>query len=236
MSNATTKTAGRPSRRSLLAAGPAVAILSTVNTAMAEGPDPIFAALEEARRTRASYDQARAPMLAARREHPELPSFFTFAAKADGESEKVATIQHLNDWLGRQGPARAVEYKRSFAASAARVLGIEEPAVADPSPEALAAWEAERSAVVAEFERARQAYDDAEAKAFPAYFHDVVHKAAHASQAAEDALLATVPTTAAGGVALLRFCLEAMERYADHRQVMPAMQNALAAMEGARAT
>jgi hypothetical protein len=224
-----------PSRRAILAAGPA-AVLSTVGKAKAEtfpaAADPIFAAIDAARRARAAYDEARAPSRAVFREHPELRPCFTFVAKADGDSGKVSTINELNDWLDRQGPAYSVSCKRACAESVARIFGIEVPAVADPSPEALAAWEAERAAVVAEFERARRPYDDAEAKAFPAHLRAVVDKAADASQAAAEALLATVPNTPAGGAALLRYCFEAMDRYGDYVEVLPAMENALAAIEG----
>ncbi|MCW2283665.1 hypothetical protein M2323_001437 [Rhodoblastus acidophilus] len=195
--------------------------------------DPIFSAIGAVRRARAAYDQVRAPMLAAHQEHPILRTCFTFEAKADGDSEKVSTLHHLNAWLDRQGPVCAVDCKRTFAEAAARVLSIPEPAVADPSPEALAAWEAKRAAIVVEFERAKQAYDEAQEEARAGIHYDAIDKAADALEAAETAALATIPTTAAGGVALLRFCLEAMERYDDHREVEPAMLNALAVLEDA---
>jgi hypothetical protein len=231
--NAIAKSA--PSRRAILAAGPAAAVLSTVGKAKAEtypvASDPIFAAIDAARRARAAHAKVSASIRDAARDRPELREGFIFVAKADGDSEKVSTINHLNVWLDHQGPARRVDCKRTFAEAAARVLGIKEPPVADPSAEALAAWEAERAAVVAEFESARRAYDEAQQKAGLPSLYDASSSASDVMEAAEAALLATVPTTPPGGVALMRFCLDAMDRYGDHVEVMPAMENALAAME-----
>ena len=134
-------------------------------------------------------------------------------------------------WLDRQGPARRTRDKRILAATAALVFGIQEPPVADPSPEALAAWENERAAVVAQFESAQRTYDDLWQKADLPRLYAAAENAAVVSDAAGAALLATVPTTPAGGVALMRFCVEAMDRFSHYETFIPAMETALAAVE-----
>ena len=227
----------KASRRAILAAAPIAALIAVPGVTLAAEPaaDPIFAALQAARRARAAYDEARAPYKAVREKHPEFGSGFTFTAKADGDSKMVHSIEQLNAWLGQKGPAHRADCKRTFAEVAAQTLGIEVTPIAGPSPEAMAAWEAERAAVVADFERARRAHDDFLQQHDMPRLYDAADKAGDALQAAEEALLAAVPTTPAGAVALLRFCVEAMDRYGDYREVEPAMLNALAVLEDERA-
>jgi hypothetical protein len=226
-----------PSRRKILAvaaAAPLAALpLAVPALAGAIAPDPNFAALDACRRAKASFDKVRASIREVLGDLPEPHAHFIFIAKADGDSEKVSNINHLNTWLDRQGPAHGVACKRVFAEAAARVLGIEEPDVADPSPESLAAWEAERAAIVAEFESARRTYDEIQQEAGLPGLWATSEKAAEVLNAAEAEVLATVPTTPAGGAALMRYCLDETGRYDNFEDVMPAMQNALAAVESA---
>ncbi|WP_374545040.1 hypothetical protein [Rhodoblastus sp.] len=229
-----TQNASAPSRRALLAAGAAAAISApgagAAIAAAAAPDDPVFAAIDAARRAHLAYDAARSSIRAVIGDSPELRSYFIFVAKADGASEEVSTIEHLNRWLDNQGPAHHVHCKRTFAEAAARVLGIEEPPVADPAPEALAAWSAERAAVVADFERARRIYDEGRQSAGLWQLYETADKTADVYTAAEETLLAMVPTTAAGAVALLQFYADLGERYGADSEFLPVLSNALPAL------
>lgn len=150
---------------------------------------------------------------------------------ADGDSEKVATIKHLNEWLDTQGPAYHAGCKRTFAEEAARVLRVETPPVADPTPEALAAWALERAAVVADFKRARRAYDEGQKRAGLPHLSMATANALDILDTVEAKVFAMIPSTAPGAIALLQYYAETVKHYDPNSEFLPVLKNALPALK-----
>jgi hypothetical protein len=222
------------SRRKILAgvaAAPLVALPNALSALATLAPsDPIFQALDVFRLAKSAYMEAKDAHKEIENVNFEVAFPFKFRATMGEETKVVSSLTQLTEWLDPFAPNYRDGGIREIGVLAEKFYGVKLP---EPPPVELAKvkkWNEDSAAVIAAFERAKKEYDAKYSEAGLDVAQERIEVAWVAFEEAEDAVLRTKPTTAAGGVALVHFCAEYLAEYDACGQVAAALINATAAL------
>jgi hypothetical protein len=153
-----------------------------------------------------------------------------FRASYDGKSATVHILSELEEFFEQVAPHRGDAGIREIGKIAEQRYGVTLPAYQGTAPEIIDAWASARAESIAAFDEAAKARDEARAEAGIMEADRLDEEAWKAFNEAEMAVLATKPTTPAGGLALVQFCAEYMAQYETDEKIAPALVNAALAM------